>query len=345
MGKGAVTPPMTPKKLAMSAKTYAASQIGAAVGRQLAKQIKQMGNGGFSTQKAATSMDIDSKENIGGTTYVQRKKSKKATRKKVKKLIRKKKFEGKVLQAINSGQLGTKVISFTDAWSNSAIAINQQANIDFCFYGNHPLTFSQGRGFRDLYRIVNQDTMGTGPGSKIQITSMYATMTLFNNGANQFFIDIYEVTNKKNETEPDGFSGVWAKSITEGGTQAGAGSVTNTDLFSTPFSSPLFMQKFSVVSKTSVALGTNETYKWEVKKAIPFNYDFDKSNEHQYLRPTFGYIFVIYGRPFNDGGTPRLAAAKNANALLITSTRTYFYKRTVQGVNGPTDTAAGQQTS
>nr|WPR18703.1 MAG: capsid protein [Chemarfal virus 193] len=326
------SPSKTPKRRLVS------SAINAAVGAATKYAVTKMAEAasGASTSKSASTQAIESKDSPSGRTYVYKKRSAKATKKAKQRLVKKKKFENKVLAAINAGQFGTKIFTFTDKFDSSAVAVDTQGLQTFCAYGNIPIAAGVGRGHRDLRRMLAADSMNDS-GTKFVLTSYWGQFTIINQNVSQFFVDIYKVTNRKNESDQKALDTIWTDDLTLSGTQAGASAQSPITWGQTLFQSPLTCQRFKVLDKVTVALGQNETYKFEVRNNRPFNYDSAKLDDYGYIQPTFMYMMVFYGRPT----TLNSAGAIAAGGVTITYNRSYTYRRGVTGANQPTDTANG----
>nr|WPR18709.1 MAG: capsid protein [Chemarfal virus 194] len=328
------SPASSPKKLVRFGQAIAAGVASATTKAVVTKVANAVS--GASTSKSSTAQAIESKDSPSGRTYIYKAKSKKATKKAKKNQIKKTKFQNRVLAAVNHNQLGTKLFSFNEQFNSGAVAVDTQATHSFCAYGNVPVGAGISNGYRDLRRMLTADSMNDS-GTIFTITSFWAKFTLVNQNVSQFYIDIYKITNRKNESDANRIGNIWANDLATSGTQTGAGAQTTGTLGQTPFQSPLTMQRFKVLEKVTVALGQNETYQFEVKNKRPFNYNSAKLDDYGWIAPTFSYLFIFYGRPT----TTNAAAALAANSLSITCTRHYTYRRGVTGVNQPTDTANG----
>lgn len=326
-------------------------------------QVKKYFSPGSIAKASVPQVTVDRTNNNIATVY----KGKALVGRKKKRYFAKTRFNNRVKMAALSTK-GLKTMMFKN-WSVGSIAprivsglLNSQVIWECAFYCNgiHANdSVSEREGFMDIRRLMQTDFLAPDTfrlqRSKIMITGMHAEIEMTNVGTNTVYVDVYTVTNRKeqnigSQVTPRTYldTCLAQTSVPQGpaGT-AGPDTLTSASLSAlgvTPFVSSLWCEKYKVLNKRTLVFEPGQIMRWEVSRAKPYWVDGAKIGVGQAdgntefsvyeLKPTWYYMFFARGAADAENIATRCD-------LTWKFTREYYYKRETTGLNQEMDDGLG----
>lgn len=145
---------------------------------------------------------------------------------------------------------------------------------------------------------------------KLFIKSMCLDVQLSNTGSNGIILDVYELIARKADNASSETIGNMYSRLYNEQTVGALGSLLPDSPSSTPFQNALFLQKWKIMKKKEILLGSGQVTTMQMR--VPYNRTLQgktiESNPSYIPGVTRAYLFQARGVPVNSAGTVNAAA-------------------------------------